>query len=62
VLLIGGEPFDEILMWWNFVARSHDEMEAAYRDWMSHSDRFGNVASDLAWIPAPRPAWTASGS
>jgi redox-sensitive bicupin YhaK (pirin superfamily) len=61
VLLLGGEPFHEILMWWNFVARTRDEMEAAYRDWMSHSDRFGPVDSDLAWIPAPRPAWIASG-
>ena len=60
VLLLGGQPFDEILMWWNFVARSHDEVEAAYRDWISHSDRLGKVASDLPWIPAPRPAWIAS--
>jgi hypothetical protein len=27
VLLLGGEPFDErIVMWWNFVGRSHDEV------------------------------------
>lgn len=62
VLLLGGEPFDEIFMWWNFVARSRDEMDAAYRDWMSHSGRFGDVHSDLEWIPAPRPAWMASES
>ncbi|MDZ5077253.1 pirin family protein [Nesterenkonia sp. HG001] len=30
-LLIGGEPLDEqIVMWWNFVGRSHEEV-AAYR-------------------------------
>ena len=30
-LLIGGEPLDEqIVMWWNFVGRSHEEI-AAYR-------------------------------
>src|SRR5699024_11939723 len=27
VMLIGGEPLDEdIVMWWNFVGRSHDEI------------------------------------
>lgn len=32
VLLIGGPPFGEqIVMWWNFVGRSHDEV-VAYRD------------------------------
>lgn len=32
VLLIGGEPLGEqIVMWWNFVGRSHDEI-VAYRD------------------------------
>lgn len=28
-LLIGGEPFgEEIVMWWNFIGRSHEEIEA----------------------------------
>jgi redox-sensitive bicupin YhaK (pirin superfamily) len=62
VLLLGGEPFDEILMWWNFVARTRDEMERAYRDWMEHSDRFGDVRTDLARIDAPQPSWMASGA
>ena len=31
-LLLGGEPFDEeLLMWWNFVGRDHDEVEAVAR-------------------------------
>ena len=36
VLLIGGEPLGEkIVMWWNFVGRSHEEI-VAYRDqWQS---------------------------
>jgi redox-sensitive bicupin YhaK (pirin superfamily) len=43
LLLIGGQPFgEEILLWWNFVARSVAEMEAATRDWL-HGDRFGRV-------------------
>lgn len=34
LLLVGGEPFPErILLWWNFVARTQDEVEKATRDW-----------------------------
>ncbi len=58
VLLLGGPPFQErLLMWWNFVARSRDEVEAGYVDWSSDSGRFGRVASTLARIEAERPAW-----
>ena len=44
VLLLGGAPFDEdIVMWWNFVGRSHDEI-VAFRDaWERESDQFGRV-------------------
>ena len=36
VLLLGGEPFDEeIIMWWNFIGRSHDEIVAIRDDWMA---------------------------
>ena len=43
MLLIGGAPFGEdILQWWNFVARTPDEMEAAVRDWVD-GKRFGKV-------------------
>ena len=63
VLLLGGEPTGSILMWWNFVARTRDEMDDAYADWQSESDRFGWVASDLARMDAPRPSWrTSAGS
>jgi quercetin 2,3-dioxygenase len=34
ILLVGGAPFGEaILMWWNFVARTHEEIAAAREDW-----------------------------
>lgn len=34
VLLLGGAPFEEeIVMWWNFVARTHDEIEQARAQW-----------------------------
>jgi redox-sensitive bicupin YhaK (pirin superfamily) len=43
VLLIGGPPFPErILMWWNFVARTRDEIAQARSDWEAHR-RFGDV-------------------
>jgi quercetin 2,3-dioxygenase len=43
VLLIGGPPFPEkILMWWNFVARTPEEIAHARSDWQSHQ-RFGEV-------------------
>lgn len=57
VLLIGGEPFDEeLVMWWNFVGRTHDEIVDARTDW-ENGDRFGDVrgyAGDpLAAPPLP---------
>ncbi len=54
-ILLGGEPFpDELVMWWNFVARSHDEIVQARADWEAHSDRFGPVAGHgTARMPAP---------
>jgi hypothetical protein len=43
VLLIGGPPFPEtILMWWNFVARTPDEITQARADWEAQR-RFGEV-------------------
>ena len=57
-LLLGGEPFEApLLMWWNFVARSRDEVDEAYREWQSESDRFGTVRSHDARVPAPVPFW-----
>jgi len=59
-LLIGGEPFaEEILLWWNFVARNRDEMVAATADWnagrtfgtVSGSPSPPLVAPDLAGLP-----------
>jgi redox-sensitive bicupin YhaK (pirin superfamily) len=44
-LLLGGAPFGEtILMWWNFVARTTDEIVAAREDWIS-GRRFGAVSA-----------------
>jgi redox-sensitive bicupin YhaK (pirin superfamily) len=44
-LLLGGAPFEEtILMWWNFVAQTNDEIVAAREDWEA-GRRFGEVAA-----------------
>lgn len=53
-LLIGGRPFGEsILMWWNFVGRTHEEIAAAREDWIQHA-RFGEVSGyQGSRMPAP---------
>ena len=69
MLLLGGEPFGEsIVMWWNFVGRTHEEIVAFREEWQaqitatagrrtartSSDGRFGVVAGDhLPPIPAP---------
>ena len=61
-LLLGGEPFGEpVLMWWNFVARTREEMVEARQAWEAGSDRFGPVDSGLGRIPAPPPLWDRAG-
>lgn len=54
VLLIGGEPFnDPVIMWWNFVGSSHDEIARAREDWIEHR-RFGEVTAYRGpRLPAP---------
>ncbi|HLR85244.1 MAG TPA: pirin family protein [Nocardioidaceae bacterium] len=53
-LLLGGEPFDEeIVMWWNFIGRSHAEIEAMRKAWMDGAD-YGTVDSfGGRTLPAP---------
>ncbi|MFI1364863.1 pirin family protein [Streptomyces griseochromogenes] len=64
-ILLGGVPFEEeIVMWWNFVCRSHQEVVQAREEWMT-GDRFGSVngydgdplpAPELPMVPLkPRP-------
>ena len=65
LLLIGGPPFPEtILMWWNFVARTREEIADARADWEAER-RFGEVrayrgprlaAPSLARLARPNPA------
>jgi redox-sensitive bicupin YhaK (pirin superfamily) len=43
MLLIGGEAFVQpVLMWWNFVGRTREELAHAREDWEQRR-RFGEV-------------------
>jgi redox-sensitive bicupin YhaK (pirin superfamily) len=62
LLLIGGKPLGEqIVMWWNFVGRSHDEIVEARRQWTEEiatpglaERRYGRIPNDpLPPLPAP---------
>jgi redox-sensitive bicupin YhaK (pirin superfamily) len=57
VVLLGGPPFPEqLVMWWNFVGRSHEDI-ARYRQlWEDRDDRFGAVSGyqgAVSRLPAP---------
>ncbi len=57
-LLLGGAPFEApVLMWWNFVARSREEIDTAYAAWRDRDERFGDVVADAARVDAPVPPW-----
>ncbi len=66
VLLLGGPPFGEsIVMWWNFVGRTHEEVAGFRAEWQAQVEggpdgatyvdgRFGvPVGDERAPIPAP---------
>ncbi|WP_078288784.1 pirin family protein [Mycobacterium sp. D16R24] len=56
-ILLGGKPFGEqIVMWWNFVGRDHDEIAQFREAWQAESERFGHVEGyqgAVARLPAP---------
>ncbi|MFF1820483.1 pirin family protein [Kribbella sp. NPDC058245] len=42
-LLLGGEPFtEELVMWWNFIGRSHEDIVEARDSWQSAIAAAGN--------------------
>jgi redox-sensitive bicupin YhaK (pirin superfamily) len=57
VLLLGGVPFtEELVRWWNFVGRSHEEIVAFREQWQGRDARFGDVTGyrgDVIRLPAP---------
>ncbi|MEJ6018989.1 pirin family protein [Corynebacterium sp. H113] len=51
MVLIGGEPFGEnIVMWWNFIGRTHDEVVAAREAWQ----REGRLPGPAQGLPTTR--------
>ncbi|CAM3334693.1 pirin family protein [Nocardioides dubius] len=47
VLLLGGPPFGEsIVMWWNFVGRSHEEIVGFREEWQAQIIRDGALIPD----------------
>ena len=55
LILLGGVPLGEkLLMWWNFIGRSHAEIVEMRRAWNAREPRFGEFADRIGgWIPAP---------
>jgi len=60
ILLLGGPPFGEqIVMWWNFIGRDHDEIAGFRAQWQhlietGADERFGLPQDDpLPPLPAP---------
>ncbi|OBI50943.1 pirin family protein [Mycobacterium sp. E796] len=57
VLLLGGAPVaEELVMWWNFVGRSHDDIVRYRQLWQAADERFGAVTGyrgSVTRLPAP---------
>jgi redox-sensitive bicupin YhaK (pirin superfamily) len=56
ILLLGGKPFGEkILMWWNFIGRTHQDISRAREEWNAAlASRFPSFEDEIGGrIPAP---------
>ena len=56
-LILGGQPFEEeFVMWWNFIGRTHEEIEDFRNQWQASltgaSGPFGNL-THMPPLPAP---------
>jgi quercetin 2,3-dioxygenase len=62
LILVGGAPLGEdVLMWWNFVARTKAEITQACGDWNTGAPYFGEVRGYLGErLTAPMPPWSNS--
>ena len=59
VLVLGGEPFgEEVVMWWNFIGGTSEDIAAARAAWEAEgSERFGTVEGYVGPVPRiPAPA------
>ncbi len=51
VLVLGGTPFGEsIVMWWNFVGRTHEEVVGFRDEWQAQITRDGAVVPDSSAV------------
>jgi len=58
LMVLGGVPLAQpLFMWWNFVARTRAEIDAAYESWRDNDGRFGKVDSSLARVQTAAPYW-----
>ena len=52
VMMLGGEPVGERLLYWNFVSSSHERLEQAAADWRAGRMKLPD-ADDQEFIPLP---------
>jgi redox-sensitive bicupin YhaK (pirin superfamily) len=46
LIMLGGQPFDEeIVMWWNFIGRSHGEIVEFRKAWETRAPQFPAIVS-----------------
>lgn len=58
LVLLGGVPWPvPPLMWWNYVARTREEIVEAHRSWERDDGRFGTVDSLLPRVSVAPPPW-----
>lgn len=61
LIIIGGEPFTEqIVMWWNFVGRSHEDIVALRAAWQAEALGIGpglgmGSIAEQAYFPSAQP-------
>ncbi|QHD86999.1 pirin family protein [Gordonia sp. JH63] len=57
VIFLGGAPLaEDIVMWWNFIGRTHDDIVGFRDQWEARSERFGQVQGYVGatqHLPAP---------
>ncbi len=51
LVIFGGAPVSDRIVWWNFVARTRERIEQAKTDWQE--GRFGEVPGETEFIPLP---------
>jgi hypothetical protein len=55
LLLLGGPPFgEEIVMWWNFVGRTHEEIVAFREEWQAQIAPSGDLVADSQQVAPGR--------